>query len=54
MRVFITGGSGYIGNTISKNLLSNFSIVVGSKKLINLKLRNKIIKILFSIKTKSS
>ena len=32
MKVFITGGSGYIGNILTKKLSSEFSIISGSQK----------------------
>lgn len=34
MKVFITGGSGYIGDILTRQLSSEFSIISGSQKKI--------------------
>ena len=41
MKVFITGGSGYIGNILTKKLSSEFSIISGSQKKIFPNKKNK-------------
>ncbi len=41
MKVFITGGSGYIGNILTKQLSSEFSIISGSQKKIFSPKKNK-------------
>jgi nucleoside-diphosphate-sugar epimerase len=41
MKVFITGGSGYIGNILTKKLSSEFSIISGSQKKIFPQKKNK-------------
>ena len=43
MKIFITGGSGYLGNVLAEKLLSKFTIIIGSQKKIVSQKKKKII-----------